>query len=237
MAHTKRYIETIGEVRLYKRRGTRSIRIRVRDDGVVRVTLPVWASYKSALAFVKQQMEWIKKQKKPQIFIVDRSVIGHAHTVHYLKASANVSSLSTRVISDEIRVYVPSNMQSYTVAGSRQLHQAAIRALKMQSKAHLCEKTFAIAKRHSFTISDVKVKPMQSRWGSCSSSGVITLNIYLMQLPEKYREYVIFHELVHTYIPNHSKAFWSELAHFVPGMETIKKEMKSMPTRIVPRSL
>lgn len=234
MAHTKKYIEPVGEVRLYKRRGTRSIRIRLRDDGTVRVTLPLWSSYRAALAFVEQHSDWIVKSRTRLKPIVDGARIGDSHTVVFVPAHNGATQLRTRLSDTTITVRVPSNMTVEEAAESEQVHKAAIRALKRQAEAYLPQRTRALAKKHHFNISDVRVKPMRSRWGSCSSVGVITLNIYLMQLPVEYRDYVIIHELVHTKVPNHSATFWSAVAKFVPNVKEVKKTMKAMPTQVTP---
>lgn len=234
MAHTTKFIEPIGEVRLYKRRGTRSIRIRLRDDGTVRVTLPLWSSYRAALAFVEQHSDWIMKQKTQRSPILDGSRIGDVHSVEYSTSENNTQKLRTRVSSRKLTVYIPPDMNALEVAQSEQVHKAAVRALKRQAEDYLPNRTRFLAKQHNFAISDVRVKPMRSRWGSCSSVGVITLNVYLMQLPVEYRDYVIYHELVHTHIPNHSQAFWNRVAEFVPDIKEIKKIMKTMPTQVSP---
>ena len=41
------------------------------------------------------------------------------------------------------------------------------------------------------------MRNQRSRWGACSSSGVITLNWRLILVPDFVREYVMIHELMH----------------------------------------
>ncbi len=52
-------------------------------------------------------------------------------------------------------------------------------------------------------------RKMISKWGSCSSKGNININSYMMYLPYRMIEYVVFHEMVHLIELNHSPRFWS----------------------------
>jgi predicted metal-dependent hydrolase len=60
------------------------------------------------------------------------------------------------------------------------------------------------------------IKTMKSRWGSCNTSGQITLNLHLVTVPLVLLDYVILHELCHLREMNHSKAFYALLARLCP---------------------
>lgn len=56
----------------------------------------------------------------------------------------------------------------------------------------------------------VWVKNMTTRWGSCTpNTGRIRISHRLQRVPDYVLHSVIIHELVHTWIPNHGKEFWS----------------------------
>ncbi|MDD5094711.1 MAG: SprT family zinc-dependent metalloprotease [Dehalococcoidia bacterium] len=72
-----------------------------------------------------------------------------------------------------------------------------------------------LAKKHGFTYNKVSIRNQRTRWGSCSTKNNISLNMKLAALPDDLMDYVILHELVHTRVKNHSKAFWEELDRHV----------------------
>lgn len=73
----------------------------------------------------------------------------------------------------------------------------------------------------AFRLTDAKGK-----WGSCNSEHCIALNWRLIILPTELRDYVIVHELCHTKYLNHSAAFWSEVARFLPNYRTLRSRLK-----------
>lgn len=63
----------------------------------------------------------------------------------------------------------------------------------------------------------------QTRWGSCSSRGHISLNWKLICQSIALIDYVIVHELCHLRYLNHSSDFWGLVETHLPSYETIKK--------------
>lgn len=54
---------------------------------------------------------------------------------------------------------------------------------------------------------EIRFKKMRRRWGSCSSTRIITFNTMMMQLSYEHIDYIIVHELAHLRHMNHSKEF------------------------------
>ena len=54
------------------------------------------------------------------------------------------------------------------------------------------------------------VRPMRNKWASCSTNGHLNFNAELLDLKTELWDYVIVHELLHFFIPNHGK-LWKSL--------------------------
>lgn len=71
--------------------------------------------------------------------------------------------------------------------------------------------------RISFPTTELRFRPMTSRWGSCQpKKRIVTLNLRLAFYPTSCIEYVLVHELVHYLYQNHSPAFYAALSVYLP---------------------
>ncbi len=66
----------------------------------------------------------------------------------------------------------------------------------------------------------------RSRWGSCSSTGTISLNWRLVQTPDAVRDYIIHHELMHLREMNHSARFWARVEEVCPAWRDAERWLK-----------
>ena len=62
----------------------------------------------------------------------------------------------------------------------------------------------------------IRVQRMTRKWGSCSTSGIVTLAADLADQPSDFQDFVIAHELLHLRVPNHGKLFKALLAAQIP---------------------
>ena len=104
--------------------------------------------------------------------------------------------------------------------------------LRRLAKVELPEDTFSLAKRHGFAPRRVSIRNQKTRWGSCSSTGAISLNWRLVQVPAFVRDYVILHELVHLDHLDHSTRFWERLAKGCPNLNAAEAWLKLHGNRI-----
>jgi len=82
----------------------------------------------------------------------------------------------------------------------------AARAVAMTKEAFRAE-VAAWAKRIGARPKELHIRPMQRKWGSCSTRGRVTLNSELLSATAELRREVIVEELLHLKVPNHGKLF------------------------------
>lgn len=75
---------------------------------------------------------------------------------------------------------------------------------------------------------ELKFQRLEKRWGSCTPSNNILINIDAVKLPFSLIDYLIVHELVHTKIKNHSKEFWAELSKHIHNWKELDEKMFGM---------
>jgi len=71
----------------------------------------------------------------------------------------------------------------------------------------------------------LKFMKLEKRWGSCTPSNNIIINIDVIKLPFSLIDYLIVHELSHTKIKNHSKEFWAEVSKYLPNWKELDNSM------------
>ncbi len=77
----------------------------------------------------------------------------------------------------------------------------------------------AWADRIGVTPREIHVRPMTSKWASCSSKGRLTFDTGLLSKDATFRAEVIVHELLHMKVPNHGRLFRSLARAYLGGLE------------------
>ena len=98
-----------------------------------------------------------------------------------------------------------------------------IELLRKKAKEILPQKDEYYADIMGVKPKSVKINSAQKRYGSCSSENNINFSLYLIDKDEKFIDYVVIHELAHIKHHNHSKAFYSFVAEFMPDYKEISK--------------
>ena len=101
------------------------------------------------------------------------------------------------------------------------------REIRARAMYELPARLMALAAQYGVTVARVSVRNQRWRWGSCSRAGHICLNWRLARMPDKIRDYVMIHELMHLRRMDHSPAFWKLVARACPDYEAARRWLRA----------
>jgi predicted metal-dependent hydrolase len=80
--------------------------------------------------------------------------------------------------------------------------------LRREAKRDLESASLRCARELGLTVRRVTVRDQSSRWGSCSTTGLLSFSWRLILAPSHVLEYLAAHEVAHLIEMNHSARFW-----------------------------
>ena len=94
--------------------------------------------------------------------------------------------------------------------------------LKREAKRDLEAACRRYAEAAGVKIKRITVRDQSSRWGSCSTTGVLSFSWRLILAPPFVLDYLAAHEVAHLVEMNHSRRFWRLVERLCPGMQRAK---------------
>jgi len=201
--------EEFGKIAVRRSAKASQVRLRVAPDGTLRASLPLYAPLFLVKRLIKSSREELRKllsQTHPQTTYADGMHIGKSHTLVLRSSSSRQASIARH--GQQIIAVLPEGVDINDERLARKLRDVIISALRIEAKSYLPKRLSFLANKLGLRYTKVRFSHASSRWGSCSSTGTISLNIALMKLPFELIDYVIIHELAHTVEMNHSQDFW-----------------------------
>jgi hypothetical protein len=87
-------------------------------------------------------------------------------------------------------------------------------------------RTWYWAEKLDVRITWLGIRLMQNKWASCSTNGHMNFNAELLALDPELWDYVIVHELLHFFVPNHGKLWKSLMRAHLGEYELYEAELK-----------
>ncbi len=172
----------------------------VSAEAEIEVVLPQRAPERAAAAAIAELRPWIER-RLAQVAIVRQAIAARAGTVPYLGKPLQLVGEPGRVIvrREGERLLVPA------VEPKQAIERFYRRSARDEVAARLDAATAAVGLRYSA----LAIRGQRSRWASCSASGAMSFNWRLLLAPEPVLQYVIWHEVCHLQIRDHSPRFWA----------------------------
>jgi predicted metal-dependent hydrolase len=216
------HIEDISaQVQVRRHPGARRLTLRVsRTSRAVIVTIPVQCNLDEAGTFLNRHIDWVRERldslPDPVPFRdgVAMPLRGEPHKVVFTgnKQSRIVTVVAVAGHRPEIRVpgcldTAPRRLRNWLFEEARSDLAMRVgqhtRALQLKSKK-------------------IAVRDQTSRWGSCSSTGVLSFSWRLILAPPHILDYVAAHEVAHLAEMNHGPRFWAIVKKAYPEFQAAK---------------
>jgi len=212
-----------GDIELRRVRGS-FVRLKIETDGRVVAQLPKYGGrLKDVEKLLNENREKLRKnfaKSAATKIYADGDKIGKSHILHLKNGARNDISLKNLDINVTIKTGILEREKQQLI------RDAVAKALRIEAKAYLPRRLKYLSLQTGLKYQRVQFVHAKSRWGSCSNSGTISLNIALMITPNELIDYVLLHELNHTRHMDHSREFWLDLEKICPHAKRKKQWLK-----------
>lgn len=163
--------------------------------------------------FLLDKESWVRKKlhSKTQGPKIDNST-GNIHSLLCINSNNN----AVKIIENIIHVYSLPNLHI----------QVLVEFLKNKLLLKVTETISSLPKHLGLHINEIKIMNNKTRWGTCSSKGVLRFNWRLVFAPQEILYYVIIHEICHLVEMNHSKLFWRLVTNLYPNYQSARLWLK-----------
>lgn len=220
----------VGDIKVSKKRGQRSLRMRINSKGDVLVSVPFLTPKIAVEQFVSNRIIWILKNR-PDYNLEFQHGMSFKSGITlgiYDYAPKNRS----KFLANRLNIYVYGPYNPADQKQFKYIEKKLLEAMKIKAENELLPKLLKLSEEIDHEFNQAHIKHLQSRWGSCDSHKNIILNSYMLQLPEYLQRYIMLHELTHTKHMNHSNKFWQHMEQLMPEHATARKKLKNYQTRI-----
>ncbi|MCL1786099.1 MAG: M48 family metallopeptidase [Alphaproteobacteria bacterium] len=198
--------------------GVRNIILRpkVSPKRELHVTLPRWTGESRAMKFIAEKQRWLERiyRKAPEKIKIKPGDTITVFGEEYRLLHTGRGAISCAPGAEDIR--------PLQIMGSIEFFERRARDKIKEMFLGKVKEILAGVPRE-LRPSKITVRDTASRWGSCSSTGAISLSYRLAFAPPAVMRYVIMHEIAHRKHMDHSPKFWHQVSElYGPGVERVK---------------
>lgn len=203
----------------------RRLSVRVYPAGLVEVVVPPRTSAQMVQQFVSRHRDWIEARlqenmvQQAMLTAPGELVLPAIERCIQVEYRREPSAPRLRVL-DEQHLLIRGTIAE-PVRWARLLNDWLIAVAQRE----LLQRLQQLAAAHDFSFERLQIRRQRTRWGSCSSSGTISLNVCALFLRPAVLRYLMIHELCHTRQMNHSPRFWRLVADCEPDFSALDKEL------------
>jgi predicted metal-dependent hydrolase len=191
------------------RRSTRArrVRVNVHAHSGVEVVLPAGAPERAAAAAIVELRPWIERRLEDVQGVLEQ-IAQRGATVPYLGTTLQLQSQPRRQ-----RVHRSGERLLVPPGDPRPALERYYRRMARLEVTERLDRATALA---GTPYRDLVIRAQRTRWASCSATGRMSFNWRLLLAPESVLDYVVWHEVCHLQVLDHSPRFWALLERHWP---------------------
>lgn len=175
----------------------------------VEVVLPQRARAVEAATAVRELRPWIER-RVGELARAQAAVAARGSTVPYLGEVL-------RLVPEPGRKRVHRQGSELLVPDGAERRPALERWYRRAALPEVAVRLEQACAHTGTSYSGLSIRGQRTRWASCSPTGAMSFNWRLLLGPEEVLDYIVWHEVCHLEVPNHSPRFWALLATRCPG--------------------
>jgi predicted metal-dependent hydrolase len=219
------------EIRIVRTARRKTLLIEV-DNPVVTVKVPKTLSDERLEALLRKRRTWIKDKLETQEEMppLRPKEYVNGESFSYLGKTYRLRIVSGKQ-GDPVKLRkgyleVPVSKELSHEGRESSIRDSLTQWYSSHALARLKNKCSRYGKILGVEPSSIKVDDYKSRWGSCSSSGIVSFNWRVILAPHSIVDYVVVHELCHMLEHNHSTKYWSHVAMVIPNYQECREWLK-----------
>ncbi len=215
-------------------RRARYIRLSIGRHNHALLSVPWRCAFVEALEFLRSQGDWLMRNLSEHPTRTSLKDYLETHPRLYAMGKAlRLSQGFTRA--KPFYVYSTDNDEvELRIRAEGDVEENLIALVRTFAQEVIEKRTMELANQVGARIKRVSVRNQATRWGSCSSSGTISLNWRLVLLRANLQDHVIYHELAHVQQMNHSSKFWNLLRAYDPQTDAHNEQLNPAGAKLMP---
>ncbi|AJD52760.1 Zinc metalloprotease [Thalassospira xiamenensis M-5 = DSM 17429] len=200
--------------------------------GRVKISAPEHMTVNSVRVFAISKLQWIKSQQKkllaqpremPREFLEREShyLWGKRYLLelHNAKGKAEVSVTHKKIVITSQRPLARDGLSALM----DDYYRESLRAKALEFVGHW-------EKRLGLTVNKLFIQRMKTKWGSCNPAARnIRINLDLAKKAQECLDYIILHEMLHFFVPNHGPKFVELMDQHMPHWVEVRRKLNATP--------
>jgi predicted metal-dependent hydrolase len=181
----------------------RHVRVNVSGSGEVEVVLPRSATDREAAAAVRDLRPWIDR-RLARARRAHLAVAARGDTLPYLDSTLSL-------VRQPGRARVHRRGDELLVPAGAAAHAPLERWYRRAARAEIAARLQRACAASGTRYTSLTIRSQRTRWASCSRDGAMSFNWRLLLAPSAVLDYVVWHEVCHLEVMDHSPRFWELL--------------------------